>query len=654
MPRHVCWIALGALAITHTASADSIGFQLNRFEPAPAGDGYFGVEAPWYRSSRLFAGGLTFDYAHNLLVASNGSPIESAIAGHLDLAAALSDRLAFSFSLPLVLSESGTSMFGVGPTGAVAGDPRIGARVRLYRLGDKLSLSGSLFVWVPIGGEGKHTGDAHVRVMPKISAGGALSSRIRWAATGGYLYREVARLSDTVSPVGSTVGPEFQIAAGAHYLAHPKFSIGPEANLSVAVGTLPAAQSRVGVEMLLGAHLLATDQVTVGFAVGAGAAGAPQAPDFRALVSVTYTPRRQRVGHGTFERVIVMPDEEGHVGAVEVNDGKTVTLLDKAYASSEVSRDGKTKQVQSSPQAIEQRLGPLARALPPSDRDGDEIVDAGDACPERAGPVSTDPLRNGCPQSTEKVVVLPDADGHVGGVEVDDGKGMTVLDKAYASSEVAVDGTAHAVPPSSARAVDRSVAQLANQLPVADRDADGIVDANDACPDRVGIASTDAMRNGCPESTEKVVVLPDADGHIGGLEVNDGKTVTVLDKAYASSEVATDGTAHAVPPSAPSAVDRSVAQLATQLPVGDRDGDGTADGDDACPERAGTSSPDPLRNGCPKSTEKVVVLPDADGHVGGIEVNDGKTVTVLDKPYSTSEVGTDGKAREVPGSLGAV
>ena len=659
MPRHARWIAIGILAITHTATAQSVGFQLDRFEPAPAGDAFFEVEAPWYSSTRLFAGGLTLDYAHDLLATAGGpAPIGNALGGHLDLAGAVSDRVALSFSLPLVLAESGTTMFGVGPSGTAAGDPRFGARVRIFGqpAHDQISLSGSAYVWVPVGQEGKLAGDAQVRVMSRISAGAVIASRVRWATTVGYFYRDEARLSPNVSPVGSSVGPEVQIAGGAQYLAFDRrLSIGPEAKLAVSVGNLPAGQSSALFEVLLGAHYhLIAQQLTVGVGLGGGVAGSPGAPDVRAVVSIAYTPGRHRVERETIERVIVMPDEEGHVGAVEVNDGKHVTLLDTAYASSEVGNDGKTKRVQSSPQAIAQRLGPLTRTLPPSDRDGDGILDANDACPDRVGIGSTDPLRTGCPESKEKVVVLPEEDGHVGGVEVNDGTGVTVLDKAYASSEVAPDGSAHAVPPSTARAVDHSVAELIKQLPVADRDGDGLIDANDACPDRAGVPSTDALRNGCPPSTEKVVVLPDADGHIGGLEVNDGKTVTVLDKAYASSEVAPDGTAHAVPDSPARAIDHSVAALARQLPIGDRDGDGVADAVDACPERAGPASPDPVRNGCPRATEKVVVLPDEDGHVGGVEVNDGKTVTVLDKAYATSEVGTDGQARAVASSLPAV
>jgi outer membrane protein OmpA-like peptidoglycan-associated protein len=126
----------------------------------------------------------------------------------------------------------------------------------------------------------------------------------------------------------------------------------------------------------------------------------------------------------------------------------------------------------------------------------------------------------------------------------------------------------------------------------------------------------------------------------------------VLDKAYASSEVGSDGKARAVPPASPKAVARSVAVLAKVLPPkprpdDDADGDKVVDRDDACDDRAGVKDPDPARNGCPRAVERVVVLPDADVHVGAIEVDDGKTVTVIDKPYATAEIGADGQVHAV-------
>src|SRR5688500_4429410 len=113
------------------AHAQAVGYQLNRFEPAPAGDAFSVVEAPWYASTRWLAAGLTLDYARTLLVAPSGpSPIENSQSAHLDLAGSIWDRFAVNLSLPLVLSQSGDRVAGVGPSGTTAGDPRVGARVR--------------------------------------------------------------------------------------------------------------------------------------------------------------------------------------------------------------------------------------------------------------------------------------------------------------------------------------------------------------------------------------------------------------------------------------------------------------------------------------------------------------------------------------------
>ncbi|MBS1118815.1 MAG: hypothetical protein H6Q90_1043, partial [Deltaproteobacteria bacterium] len=106
------------------------------------------------------------------------------------------------------------------------------------------------------------------------------------------------------------------------------------------------------------------------------------------------------------------------------------------------------------------------------------------------------------------------------------------------------DGKAREVPGSLGAVVDRSIVAVAASLPRADRDGDGILDKNDACPDRSGKVSSDPLHNGCPRSVETVVVLPDENGHVGGIEVNDGKTVIVLDKAYATSEIGVDGVTH--------------------------------------------------------------------------------------------------------------
>ena len=646
---------LACLANTRPARGQAVGYQLNRFEPTPAGDPFAVVESPWYSATRWLAGGLTLDYAYSLLAAelrdpagnpiSAPSPIAHHQGGHLDLAGSLFDRVALSLSVPIVLSQSGTAFAGIGPSGTVAGDPRIGVRARLYGQPDTdLSVSAAAYLWIPIGAEDALAGDEGARGMARLTFGGLARARLRWAANASFLARETARLSSGIPAVGNTVGNEVQLAAGVSYVGlDGKLSVGPEALLAVGVaGDRPAGQDDTSLEAFGTARYQLRDDLRLGVGVGVALVGTGL-PEARALFSITYAPVRPR--GSSFERVIVLPDEDGHVGGVEVDDGKRKTLLDTPYASTEIRRkDARVRAVQSSPQTLPPRAAELAKTLPPSDRDRDSILDAQDGCPDRAGAASADPIRHGCPAAVEKVVVLPDEDGHVGGVEVDDGRTKTLIDQPYASAEVGADGAVRAVPPAPPHAVERTVAAVARTLPPPDADGDGILDHDDACPDRAGATSPDPIRHGCPASAERVVVLPDADGHIGGVEVDDGRTKTLIDQPYASVEVAPDGVAHALPPASPRAVDRSIASIARALPIADTDRDGVRDEQDACPDDAGRTSSDPLRHGCPPSTEKVVVLPDADGHVGAVEIDDGKHKVLLDTAYATAEV-RDGRAQ---------
>jgi flagellar motor protein MotB len=643
---------LCCLAGIRHASGQAAGYQLDHYEPTPAGDPFAVVEAPWYSTTRWFAAGLSLDYAYNLLVAerrdasgnvvSAPAPIEHHEAGHLDLAASFHERFGVSLSVPLVLAQSGTPYAGLGPSGTTAGDPRVGARVLIYgQPEEKLTLSGAAYLWIPVGAEDKLAGDSGVRGMARLTLGGRARELVRWSTNLSFLGRKRASLAATLPPAGNTGGSELQLAAGAAYLGlHPRIAVGPEAILSVAVaGDLPSDQSAATLELFGTARYQITDQISLGLGVGGGVAGSGM-PEARVLFSLAYSPARPRTT-SSFESVVVIPDpEDGHVGGVEVNDGTRTTVLDKAYASTEIRKQdgGRTRAVQSSPTAIAKSTKALEKALPPADRDRDGIVDAQDGCPERAGIASNDPVRNGCPAAVEKIVVLPDADGHVGGVEVDDGHTKTVLDTPYASAEVGSDGAARSVPAASPRAVERSIGAVAKSLPPPDADGDGFVDHEDACPDRAGIASKNPIRHGCPAAADRLLVMPDPDGHIGGVEVDDGHTKTLVDTAYGEVEVGVDGVAHAVAPAPARNVERAIAALAKSLPIADGDKDNIRDEQDACPERAGPASTDPLRHGCPAVVEKVVVLPDADGHVGGVEINDGTRTVILDTAYATSEV----------------
>jgi outer membrane protein OmpA-like peptidoglycan-associated protein len=132
----------------------------------------------------------------------------------------------------------------------------------------------------------------------------------------------------------------------------------------------------------------------------------------------------------------------------------------------------------------------------------------------------------------------------------------------------------------------------------ADRDGDGVPDEVDACPDKAGVASPDATRNGCPADR-------DGDG------IADAQDACPDAAGPASQDPARNG---CPPPrdsdgdGIPDAEDAcpTVAGLRSSDPKqngcpGDRDGDGIRDDLDACPDVKGVASKNPKKNGCPRA-----------------------------------------------------
>jgi OmpA-OmpF porin, OOP family len=99
----------------------------------------------------------------------------------------------------------------------------------------------------------------------------------------------------------------------------------------------------------------------------------------------------------------------------------------------------------------------------------------------------------------------------------------------------------------------------------ADRDKDGILDVDDACPDEPGIKSDDPEKNGCPRRDA------DKDG------IFDDDDACVNDPGIRTTDPLTNGCP----------------------PPKDTDKDGIIDPEDACPQSPGPRDPDPKKNGCP-------------------------------------------------------
>jgi OOP family OmpA-OmpF porin len=103
-------------------------------------------------------------------------------------------------------------------------------------------------------------------------------------------------------------------------------------------------------------------------------------------------------------------------------------------------------------------------------------------------------------------------------------------------------------------------------VPVLDRDGDGVLDNEDACPDEPGVRTSDPKTNGCPPPKDR-----DGDG------ITDDVDACPDQPGVKSVDPKKNGCP----------------------PPPDRDGDTITDDVDACPDAAGEPNPDPKKNGCP-------------------------------------------------------
>jgi OOP family OmpA-OmpF porin len=121
------------------------------------------------------------------------------------------------------------------------------------------------------------------------------------------------------------------------------------------------------------------------------------------------------------------------------------------------------------------------------------------------------------------------------------------------------------------------------KAPETDRDHDGILDRDDACPDVAGIATRDPATTGCPPPPPPPAPAPapvvELDRDHDGVLDKDDACVDV--PGLRTSNPATNG-----------------------CPDPDRDHDGITNEVDACPDEGGPADPDPKKNGCPRAFVK--------------------------------------------------
>ena len=379
------------------------GFTLDQFQPAPAGDRFFGVQGAdpgGHLLPRLMVLG---DYAYKPLVlyrSSDNQAIGNVVANNLVLhvAAGLSlwDRLLISVNLPIALVTSGDSQTVGGvsissPSGAAVGDLRAGLRLRLLgeaRSAITLGLAG--YVYIPTGSKDKDTGDGNVHGTPALVLSGETDD-IAYAVTAGVDVRKQNTVPASTTGAPVVVGSQMTFGgAFGLLLADKTVQIGPEVyGSTVMLGDSKFTRATTNLEGILGIKVRLGPMV-LGAGAGPGITQGLGTPTLRGVVSLAYAPvpepppppppppvkrkpapPRDRDKDGIYDKDDACPDVPG-------------------VRSDDPEKNG--------------------CPLPPPDRDEDGIPDAEDACPDLRGVKSDDPTQNGCPPDTDGDGIRDDVD----------------------------------------------------------------------------------------------------------------------------------------------------------------------------------------------------------------------------------------------------
>ena len=491
-------VGLGCLFSTTTAFAQFLGpkeytehgFQIERYEPSIAGESTFGIERPWYSSTRWFAADLTLDEGHNLAYVGGlrkdaNTALDNQLVGHLDLAASFLDRFLFGISLPLTLYETGTLYNGIAPLGYGGfnhsqgfGDPRLSGMLRLFGHSDRspIAMHIGAHVWIPSVGDRNqqgHDGDASARVMPELVLDGRILRTLRWTFNFGYYWRDDAKITDLATQLKNVVGDTINAGLELAFTSKDnRFNIGPELWFaSEALHGKFMYKGYTELELIVSAHYLIADQVRIGVGIGGAPVKDIGTPELRALFRLAYAPVRKHApppppdtDHDG------IPDNEDAcpgVAGVRTMDPKTNGC---PPPPPDRDHDGVVDSDDLCPdEPVGDHPDPKRPGCPAKDSDGDGVYDYDDMCPDTPAGAHPDPAKKGCP------AIDSDGDG------VFDYEDKCPQVPAGAHPETAPDKLG---------------------CPKPDRDHDTVPDDVDACPDKPGAPSPDPKKNGCPGLVE--------------------------------------------------------------------------------------------------------------------------------------------------------
>lgn len=340
------------------------GFALNVFEPAPAGDRFFGVpDASSYRDGKLRVH-VVGDYALGDVVqrtddvtGQKAAVVSRELYVHAGAAYPITDFLHAHASVPFAAHRAGDT--AATPESGKLGDIRLGLRANVVpSRAEAFAFGPAVDVWLPTGSEDHLTGDGALRVNPKLGASGRVGAFV-YAASAGYLVRKKI---DTGS---LETGDAFTFGAAAGVVLWDRVQVGPEIFGNRQVSPRWNDTEILPLSALFGAKVRIADFVA-GVAGGPGLSEAPGVSP-RVVLSLAFAP-------------------ETYVSV-------------SAAARAEASTPPAEKEPE--PEVATHKMPPLV-----VDGDGDGIGDDKDACPDKLGDASDDPMLNGCPKAR-----IADGDG---------------------------------------------------------------------------------------------------------------------------------------------------------------------------------------------------------------------------------------------------
>jgi hypothetical protein len=502
MRFRVLALSISAMAATLGWASISVAqernFDLERYSPAPDGDGFLTVPGTRTPGPWRWNVGLSLAYAREPLIVDVAPRqiVSDRLDGNLYLQLGILGQIAVVLHAPVALWQSGAAeRIDGGPPLLVTAirDPRLAVRVRVVgedatvererHEGEGIALQAA--VTVPVGQERTFAGEGAPQVegamiadfhLMDIGVGGILGFRHRFA-------EPVIFGSSFRNQIFGALAVQVPLFFVEHVVGLGELDVTTDAENAFGDAGSTAAEWRLGV------RITAIRDLELTFAGGTGFVGGAGAPLARGIATISWAPRvhdRDRDGiEDDRDQCQTLPEDfdgnEDADGCPEPdNDHDLVPDLDDRCPDEPIA-EGRD-------------LDDDGCTDPFVDADGDGLEDPNDSCPDAAEDRDDHEDADGC----------PDLD--------DDGDGVPD----------AADGCRLEVE-------DRDGRDDADGCPDPDDDGDGVADAEDRCPeqseDRDGHEDTDGCvdldddHDGVPDAVDRCSEQPET---INGVTDDDG------------------------------------------------------------------------------------------------------------------------------------